>query len=118
TTSIAAFAGMVGCLAGGMATDRLDRKLGLVWGRRVPCLLSYGGAAVSYAICFLLDDPMAIVTLLVISSLLGDFGLGALWCTYQDLGSSYSGTVLGVGNMCGNIGAAIGISLVPRLADE
>jgi sugar phosphate permease len=118
TASVAAFAGMAGCLAGGMATDRLVRRLGLVWGRRVPCMFSYGGAAMSYGLCYFVDPPLAIVALLVISSFLGDFGLGPLWCTYQDLGGPYSGTVLGVGNMCGNIGAAIGISLVPRLAEN
>jgi ACS family glucarate transporter-like MFS transporter len=116
TTSLAAFAGMIGCLTGGMATDFLVRRLGLVWGRRVPCMCSYFGAAGVYAVCYFLDNPVAIVSLLVIASLAGDFGLGALWCTYQDLGGSYSGTVLGVGNMCGNIGAAIGISLVMWLA--
>ena len=107
---------MAGCLAGGFATDLLVRRLGLAWGRRVPCILSYGGAAISYGFCFLLEDPLAIVTLLVISSFLGDFGSGSLWCTYQDIGGPYSGTVLGVGNMCGNIGAAIGIVVVTRLA--
>ncbi len=117
-TSAAALAGMAGCLFGGVATDRLVRRLGLVWGRRAPCIFSYGGAAISYGLCFLMDAPWAIVSLLVLSSFLGDFGLGPLWCTYQDLGGPYSGTVLGVGNMCGNIGAAIGISLVPRLAAE
>lgn len=117
-TSLAALAGMIGCLTGGMATDRLVRRLGLVWGRRVPCMISYGGAAITYAACFFLNDPLAIVALLIVASLLGDFGLGALWCTYQDLGGSFAGTVLGVGNMCGNIGAAIGISLVPRLAEN
>ncbi len=118
TTSIAASAGMVGCLTGGMATDRLVRRLGLAWGRRVPCLISYGGASLAYAMCFFLEDPLAIVSLLIIASLLGDFGLGALWCTYQDLGGSFAGTVLGVGNMCGNLGAAIGISVVMRLAQS
>jgi sugar phosphate permease len=117
-TSAVALAGMGGCLAGGFATDLLVRRLGLTWGRRVPCIFSYGGAAISYGCCLLLDDPMAIVAVLILSSFLGDFGLGALWCTYQDLGGPYAGTVLGVGNMCGNIGAAIGISLVPRLAGE
>ncbi len=118
TTSIAASAGMVGCLTGGIATDRLVRRLGLTWGRRVPCMISYGGASLVYATCFFLEDPLAIVTLLIIASLLGDFGLGALWCTYQDLGGSFAGTVLGVGNMCGNLGAAIGISVVMRLAQS
>lgn len=117
-TSLVAFSGMAGCLAGGFATDLLVRRLGLAWGRRTPCIISHGGAAVSYGLCFFLDDPRAIVTLLVISSFLGDFGLGAVWCTYQDIGGPYAGTVLGVGNMCGNIGAAMASSFVPRFAES
>ena len=117
-TSLVALAGMAGCLSGGFATDFLVRRLGLVWGRRAPCVVSYAGAVLSYATCFFLDDPRAIVMLLVISSFLGDFGLGPLWCTYQDIGGAYAGTVLGVGNMCGNIGAAMASSFIPRLAEH
>jgi sugar phosphate permease len=116
--SAVALGGMAGCLVGGIATDVLVRRLNLVWGRRVPCLVSYGGASIAYVCCFAVDDPKALVAILVVASFLGDFGLGPLWCTYQDLGGPYSGTVLGVGNMAGNIGAAIGLSLVPRLANE
>jgi ACS family glucarate transporter-like MFS transporter len=116
-TSLVAFAGMAGCLGGGFATDVLVRRFGLVWGRRLPCVVSEGAAAATYCVCFLLDDPRAIVALLVVASFLGDFGLGALWCTYQDIGRHYAGTMLGVGNMCGNIGAAMGASFVPRLAE-
>ncbi len=117
-TSLVAFAGMAGCLAGGFATDLLVRRLGLAWGRRMPCLISYGGAALAYVVCFGLEDPRAIVAALVMASFLGDFGLGSLWCTYQDIGGPYAGTVLGVGNMCGNIGAAIASSYVIRLAEQ
>ncbi len=117
-TSLVAAAGMSGCLAGGFATDALVRRLGLVWGRRAPCMIAYGGAAIAYALCFLLDDPRAIVAMLVVASFLGDFGLGSVWCTYQDIGNAYAGTVLGVGNMCGNIGAAMATSFVPRLAER
>ncbi len=108
---------MAGCLAGGFATDLLVRRLGLAWGRRVPCIISYGGAALATSFASGSTIPRAIVALLVIASFLGDFGLGSLWCTFQDIGGPYAGTVLGVGNMCGNIGAAIATSFVPRLAE-
>lgn len=117
-TSLVAFAGMAGCLSGGFATDRLVRRFGLAWGRRAPCIASYCAAAMTYGACYSLDDPRAIVTLLVVASFLGDFGLGSMWCTYQDIGGPYAGTVLGVGNMCGNIGAAMASSFIPRLANE
>ena len=117
-TSLVAFAGMAGCLAGGFATDILVRRLGLAWGRRTPAMIAYGGAAVCYGVCFFLDDPRAIVALLVIASFMGDFGLGTLWSTFQDIGGVFAGTVLGAANMCGNFGAAAASSFVPRLAEH
>lgn len=116
--SLTATAGMAGCLCGGIATDWLVRRVGLVWGRRLPGMISYGGAAVLYAICFVQRDVDAIVALLIAASFFGDFALGAMWATYQDIGGPWSGTVLGWANMCGNIGAACAASLVPRLADS
>ncbi|MEX0676565.1 MAG: MFS transporter [Pirellulales bacterium] len=117
-TSLVAFAGMAGCLAGGFATDILVRRLGLAWGRRVPAMIAYGGAAVCYGFCYFLDDPRAIVTILVVASFMGDFGLGTIWCTFQDIGGVFAGTVLGAANMCGNFGAASASSFVPRLAEQ
>jgi ACS family glucarate transporter-like MFS transporter len=116
--SFTATAGMAGCLAGGVATDALVKRLGLVWGRRAPGMISYLGAAVLYAFCFTESDVDRIVSLLIAASFFGDFALGAMWATYQDIGGRWSGTVLGWANMCGNIGAACAASLVPRLADH
>ncbi|HTM55262.1 MAG TPA: MFS transporter [Pirellulales bacterium] len=114
--SMTAAAGMAGCLAGGLATDWLVKRAGLVWGRRVPGVLCCGGAAIIYAVCYGLHDPTAIVWALVLASFFGDFALGAMWATCQDIGRAYSGTVLGAANMFGNIGAACAASLIARLA--
>jgi ACS family glucarate transporter-like MFS transporter len=114
--SMTAAAGMAGCLAGGLATDWLVKRMGLLWGRRVPGLLCCGGAAVIYAACYGLHEPTAIVWALVLASFFGDFALGAMWATCQDIGRAYSGTVLGAANMFGNIGAACAASLIARLA--
>lgn len=57
------------------------------------------------------------MTVLVVASFFGDFALGALWATYQDIGGPWSGTVLGWANMCGNIGAACAISVIGRLVE-
>ncbi len=117
-TSFTAAAGMAGCLSGGFATDWLVRRVGLLWGRRIPGLISYGGAALGLSGCWALDDASAIVALLIVSSFLGDFALGAMWATYQDIGGPFAGTVLGWANMCGNIGAACAISVIPRLVEH
>ncbi len=114
--SLAAGAGMAGCLCGGFATDGLARRFGLLWGRRIPGLISYGGAALGYCACWMVDDFRAIVALLIVSSFLGDFALGAMWATYQDIGGRFTGAVLGWGNMAGNIGAACASSMIGRLA--
>lgn len=117
-TSLAAAAGMAGCLCGGIATDWLVKRVGLVWGRRSPGMISYGGAALLYAACFMQSEVEIIVALVVIASFFGDFALGAMWAAYQDIGGARSGAVFGYANMCGNIGAACAASLVPRLADQ
>ncbi len=117
-TSLTALAGMGGCLSGGVATDFLVRCAGLQWARRIPGIVAHGGAALSLAGCWMLDEVGPIVTLLIVASFLGDFALGAIWATYQDIGGPYAGTVLGFGNMCGNIGAACGISLIGRLQES
>jgi MFS transporter, ACS family, glucarate transporter len=117
-TSFTAASGMAGCLCGGLATDFLVKRVGLLWGRRIPGIISYGGAAVGLAGVWTLNDVGPIVALLVVTSFLGDFALGAGWATYQDIGGRYAGTVLGWTNMCGNIGAALAVSVIGRLVDN
>jgi nitrate/nitrite transporter NarK len=47
-----------------------------------------------------------------------DFGLGATWASYQDIGGRNVAAILGVGNMCGNLGAAMFGRLIGMLADN
>ena len=110
---------MVGCLTGGLATDFLYRALGFVVGTKAFRALSRAsGAALGIGACWLLDDLHAIVAVLVVASFFGDFALGAMWATFQDIGGPFSGTVLGWANMCGNIGAACAISVIGRLVER
>ncbi|MDX1945608.1 MAG: hypothetical protein SFU86_09370, partial [Pirellulaceae bacterium] len=46
-----------------------------------------------------------------------DYGLGATWASYQDIGGRHVASILGVGNMCGNLGAALIGLLIGILAD-
>ncbi len=115
--SCTAAAGMAGSLSGGLATDGLVKRLGLRWGRRVPGLICCGGAATVYFIVWNLDDARAIVALLIVASFFGDFALGSMWATCQDIGGPLAGTVFGTANMFGNIGAALAASVIARLAE-
>jgi ACS family glucarate transporter-like MFS transporter len=117
-TSLTAATGMAGCLAGGLGTDWLLHRIGLPWARRIPGMLGYGGAGLGFVVCWTLDDMNAIVAVLVVCSFLSDFALGSIWASFQDIGGPYAGTVLGFSNMCGNLGAACAISIIPRLKEH
>ena len=117
-TGLTALAGMAGCLAGGFATDFLIHRTNLAWARRLPAIIGYGGASMGLAGCWMVDEPSVIIGLLVATSFLGDFALGGLWASFQDIGGRYAGTVLGFANMCGNLGAAFAASMIGRLVES
>ena len=111
-------AGMAGCLSGGFATDLLVRKHGLVWGRRIPGMLSGFGAAVAIGCCMGIDQVLLIILMLSCVYFLADLFLGTTWSTYQDIGGAYVGSILGFANMCGNLGAALSTRIIGSLAEE
>jgi nitrate/nitrite transporter NarK len=65
----------------------------------------------------LVDDLWVFLALMCVIYFLTDFGLGALWATYQDIGGNNAGSVLGFANMCGNLGAAYFGVQIGYLAD-
>ncbi len=104
------------CLSGGVATDWLIRRVGLAWGRRLPGIVGHGGAALlSGRVLGARRSASHRGAAVIAASFLGDFALGGVWASFQDIGGPYAGTVLGFANMCGNIGAASAISLIGRL---
>ena len=105
-TAIAGFGAMLGGLAGGAAADRFVATYGLKWGRRLPGLMAGLIAAVLYLIATQKTSVWPFVALMIAISFTLDFGLGAIWASYQDIGGRHVATVLGIGNMCGNLGAA------------
>jgi MFS family permease len=106
-TAFTALGGMAGCIAGGFATDWLMRTMGEVWGRRLPGLVSCGGAASMYLLALVLDTPESVVIAFASVYFWNDFLLGSLWSTVQDVGGRNSGAMFGFINMSGNLGAAI-----------
>lgn len=112
-------AGILGLFSGGRATDWAVRRLGLKWGRRLPLVGSRFTAAAGYALCLLLSVmvvpdsenhawlPWLYVGGLCLAAASTDFGTPALWAYCQDVGGKYTASILGWGNMWGNLGAAI-----------
>jgi sugar phosphate permease len=105
-TALVGFSGMLGSISGGATTDRLVAACGRKWGRRLPGALAGVVVLGLYLLATQLSNVWVIVGLMIAISFTIDFGLGATWASYQDIGGRYVASVLGIGNMCGNLGAA------------
>ena len=105
--SIPPLLGWAGMLAGGVLTDMAVRRLGLRWGRALPISLSRFVAMGAYLVC--LFEPGAAVCAVLFSTVAFSTALGNApgWAFTQDVGGRHVGSVLGWGNMWGNLGMAI-----------
>lgn len=117
-TAMTGLGGMCGGLLGGTATDFLVRAYGRKWGRRLPGVC--GGLLVLglYLSAALAGNIWLFLTIMIAISFTIDFSLGATWASYQDIGGRHVASVLGVGNMVGNFGAAIFTWLIGLLAEH
>jgi nitrate/nitrite transporter NarK len=106
-TSLPVLVGMAGMLTGGWLTDRLTRRLGLRWGRGLPMALTRFVAMAAFLACVPLHSAWAVTGVLCFVAMATDLGTAATWAFMQDVGGRHVGSVLGWGNMWGNLGAAV-----------
>ncbi|MFP6649211.1 MAG: MFS transporter [Pirellulaceae bacterium] len=99
--------GFPGMLLGGIVTDKLVSLVGVRWARRLPWIVSKSIAVFAFAACPLLDSPWAVTAMMATVAFCVDFGNPASWAFTQDVGGKHVGSVLGFGNMWGNLGAAV-----------
>lgn len=100
-------AGAVGMFAGGPITDLLARLIGLRWGRALPVSLSRFVAMAAYIVCLVNPSAVTAVTMFAVVAFFTGIGTPAMWAFNQDVGGKYVGSILGWGNMWGNLGAAV-----------
>ncbi len=105
-TALTGLGGMIGSIAGGAAADYFVASYGLKWGRRMPGLCAGFIVCAMYLVAMRLSNVWLVVGLMFAISFTIDFGLGASWASYQDIGGRQVATVLAIGNMFGNLGAA------------
>ena len=117
-TMIPTLIGILGMFVGGQITDHLARKCGLKWGRRLPIACSRVFAVLAYVACIVitwshdggygsaLHTAWVFTGLFAIVAVSTDMGTAATWAFSQDIGGRQVGSVLGWGNMWGNLGAA------------
>ena len=103
--SMVLLVGIAGTLLGGTLTDALVRRAGVYWGRMLPMSVTRLVCAAACATCVALDSPWAVTAALALMALFTDLGMAAIWGFSQDVGGRQVGSVLGWGNMWGNLGA-------------
>ncbi len=103
--------GMVGMLMGGWITDAATRRWGTRWGRAMPVAGARLLSTLAYVACLWLNDPWMIAAAVAVVAFSTDLGVGGVWAYTQDVGGKYTGSILGWGNMWGNIGAAVSPAL-------
>ncbi|MFT4555401.1 MAG: ACS family glucarate transporter-like MFS transporter [Porticoccaceae bacterium] len=109
--------GMLGMMSGGTVTDVLASKVGIKWARRIPIAGSRLVALLAYLCCIgittqlpadsAFNTPWVFVGLFSVVAFSTDFGTPSSWAFTQDIGGRQVGSVLGWGNMWGNLGAAV-----------
>jgi ACS family glucarate transporter-like MFS transporter len=117
-TALTGLTGILGGLIGGASTDLLVRRFGLAWGRRLPGLCAGGIVCALYFVASQLHDVWLFVGCMVLVSFTIEFGLGASWAIYQDIAGRHVASVLGIGNMCGNLAAGVFAWLIGVLAEK
>ncbi|MCO6455450.1 MAG: MFS transporter [Pirellulaceae bacterium] len=105
--SIPPLIGWIGMLSGGTLTDLATRWWGLRWGRAVPMSFSRFLAMAAYLGCLFEPSVTLAVVLFSIVAFATDLGVAATWAFTQDVGGRQVGSILGWGNMWGNLGAAV-----------
>jgi MFS family permease len=99
---------MIGDVTGGWLTDTLYRRTKrLKFSRRMVAAPAYLGAAAFLVPAALTGDAMTAIFCLAASNFFLEMVLGPAWAVPMDVAGASSGTVTGVMNMTGAIGASL-----------
>ena len=101
--------GVLGCVLGGILTDRHVRRTGdRKWGRKLYGALGFTAACLCYVVAIFgaLGQNMWVFALGVAAAgFFSDLTMGAAWAVCQDIGRRHAAIVSGFMNMVGNLGA-------------
>jgi sugar phosphate permease len=112
---IPVFVGIAGMLMGGWLTDRMTLAFGLRWGRSAVLAGSRFVAMGAFLACLGISTPWGITAALALVAFSTDLGTPSMWAYAQDVGGRHVASVLGWGNMWGNIGAAVSPLVLNRV---
>jgi MFS transporter, ACS family, glucarate transporter len=92
---------------GGLASDYLVKRLGLVWGRRLIGMTGLGASAVFIAATMFTEDKLLSVLFLALGYAGSDFMLPVAWAVCLDVGRKNAGAVSGAMNTAGQLGSTL-----------
>jgi MFS family permease len=108
--------GALGCMVGGKLSDRLIRRTGnRRWGRSLIGCVGFGGAGLCVLGSGFAAAAWQAVALLCLAFLINDLAIPVIWAACTDISGNYAGTVCGIMNMAGGIGAVLSPILIPLI---
>jgi nitrate/nitrite transporter NarK len=100
--------GAVGCLLGGLLTDRVVRRTGnLRWGRRLFGVVGHSLTGLCFLACLAAPSAFWFFAAISLAGFFTDLAMGADWAVCQDIGRRHAAVVAGFMNMIGNLGGAL-----------
>jgi nitrate/nitrite transporter NarK len=106
-SSVPIWAGWIGMFLGGWFTDWCARRMGLRLGRMIPLSGTRFLAAGAFVVLMFTPSLWVATAMFSLVAFSTDVGVPAVWAYNQDVGGRYIASVLGWGNMWGNIGSAL-----------
>lgn len=116
--AIPLYAGIVGMLCGGWALDALIRRVGKRWGYAISLSVSRLLLVVAFLVSAFLGDAWSMTAAMALVALGTDLGIAAVWGYSQAVGGRYTGSILGWGNMWGNLGSAVSPLVFTAIRDS
>jgi nitrate/nitrite transporter NarK len=113
--SVPNMVGWIGMIFGGWWTDRLTIRLGRRFGRAFPMSVSRFVAMTAFLLVMFEPSPWVATGLFAMVAFGTDLGSPSVWAYNQDVGGRYVASVLGWGNMWGNLGAAVSPVLLEEI---
>jgi MFS family permease len=113
------FAGALGVLTGGVATDMVyKRTKTLKWSRRAVCIASMLGASIMMLPSALAADPVVTVICLAICNFFISMSVAPSWAAAMDVSGGFSGSVSSVMNMVGQAAGSVSAIIFGALVEH
>jgi MFS transporter, ACS family, glucarate transporter len=110
--------GAAGCLLGGRLSDYLVRTRGSRrWGRSLLGVTGFGLAGLCVLLSAHVGELWQAAALLCLGSFCNDLGIPVIWAVCADVGGRFAGTISGIMNMVGGLGAVLTPALIPYWID-